>query len=155
MKTDTTTLADLISSAKCRTGKAHAITDKGAYWLAAEPIVIKSYGGDGIGQSRADMRNHLELRHYRDGKRRVVIVTTTWHQNYGRDTITQETSLCSSETVEDVVISLKNTTIGDSDYDGSDIAFSDYNYDNLAASLMSFGLPEYPIPSPDEELPED
>ena len=146
-----TNLREVIIAAKCRKGKAEAITTKGAYWLACEPIDIKYYGGDGIGQSRADMTNTLELRHYRDGKTEATVVTETWHQNHGRQRHSTSTDLLKSETVEDVVIRLKNTDVSEYDYDGSNIAYHDRNYDRLTAALTALGLPEYSIPSPDDE----
>lgn len=151
MKTNTTIQQAIIAS-KCRKGKAHAITAKGAYWLAHAPIIIKRYGGDGIGQTRADMTNTMEIRHYRDGKVKIFIRVSTWHQNEGTHTRTRDAShMIDSKSVEDIIIWLKNTEIGATDYDDSSVSYSDYRYDDVATAFMTLGLPEFPIPSPDDE----
>lgn len=146
MKT-TTTLQDLIIASKCRKGKSHAITAKGAYWLALPPVKIRRYGGDGIGQSYADRANSLELRHYRDGNVEAVVVAESWHQNYGHHVEEIHTPATTCTTAEEVVVALKNLTISDLE------SCSDYFQQDLIDALVSISLPEYEIPSPDDEPP--
>lgn len=143
MKT-TTTLQDLIIAAKCRKGKAHAITAQGAYWLALPSIVIRRYGGDGIGQDSADCTNTLELRHHRDGTVRCRVITSSWHQNHGGNKESHHVEINSQDTAEEVVVMLKNYS-----FHGRQPC-SDYYQPELIAALVSLGLPEYEIPSPDD-----
>jgi hypothetical protein len=143
-----TNLKEVIIAAKCRKGKAEAITAKGAYWLACPPIRTRAFGGDGIGQSSADCSFHLELRHYRDGKVRAVLVANSWHQNHGTSTEEKDFWLADQyATVEDVIIYLRLVELWDKE------GISDYHLEGITAALTALGLPEYPIPSPDDEEP--
>lgn len=143
--TKTTTLQDRIIATKCRKGKAHAITDRGAYWLACPPIVTRRYGGDGIGQDSADCTNTLELRHYRDGTVRCLIVNSSWHQNHGHHRSANHVEISFQTTAEEVIVMLKNHSIDDRQ------PCSDYFQPELIATLVALGLPEYEVPSPDDE----
>jgi len=139
------TLSDLIVAAKCRKGAAAGTTKKGAYWLAVEPIKIRCFGGDGIGQSSADCTNYLELRHFRDGAVSIVIHYNSWHQNHGMsDTYQSHIGLPMCETVEDVIVALKSAN------DDGVSAYSDRMEENLTEALVAFGLPES-APAPDED----
>ena len=140
MKTNTT-LEQLIISKRCRKGKARAISSRGAYWLAHPAITIRRWGGNGIGQNTADCTRTIELRHYRDGKVRVIAKEESYHQNYGtRNKIEDVPS--DASTAEEFVVFLKQCNY-----------LSDYWEDELIADLVAFGLPEYDAPSPDDESP--
>ena len=147
----TTTLQDLIIAAKCRKGKAEAITKKGAYWLACPAIRIRSFGGDGIGQSSTDCRNYLELRHYRDGTVKVMVNFHTWHQNHGSSDTYILAPVLECHTTEEVIVRLKNIGIKEGYYQNFTAAYSDWGQDTLTEALTTLGLPEYEIPSPDDD----
>jgi hypothetical protein len=143
------TLQELIVAAKCRKGAAAGTTKKGAYWLACEPIKIRVYGGDGIGQSSPDCTNFLELRHFRDGSVQTVVEFASWHQNQGgrRESYVTVPALAMCETVEDVIVCLKSC--------GTEVAaYSDKMEDKLTDGLVAFGLP-VSAPAPDEEPAEE
>lgn len=143
------TLADCIIAAKCRKGPAQGTTKRGAYWLAGEPIVIRRYGGDGIGQSAADVANVLELRHYRDGTPAAVIHRSAYHQNGvyggGGDSWHHMDGLLSQESIEAIIVLLKGTRL----LDGDVAAYSDKCKDDLVEGLAWTGLP-LAEPSPDD-----
>jgi hypothetical protein len=142
------TLAECIEARKCRKGKATGTTRQGAYWLACEPIVIRNYGGDGIGNSAADCKHYLELRHFRDGNVMAVVHGHFWHQNGARPDIYEHCSgLTSCKTVEEVIVYLKKTKIDDE----TTTAYSDYYADTLTAALVGLGLAECE-PGPDEAV---
>jgi hypothetical protein len=143
------TLKELIEGTKCRKGTAEGTTKDGAYWLATKPILIRSFGGDGIGQSSTDLRNYLELRHYRDGSVCAVINFHGWHQNYGTSNRYKFVNgLLECCTVEDVAVYLKGTKDADEDYEAK--VYSDRCSSDLENALVALGLPIAP-PSPDEE----
>jgi len=140
------TLQDLIIAAKCRKGAAAGTTKKGAYWLACEPIKIRCFGGDGIGQSSPDLTNSLKLRHFRDGDVQTTVEFSSWHQNYGGRSASYvgvpEIAVC--ETIEEVIVALKSC--------GTEVsAYSDKMEDNLIEKLTALGLPAS-APAPDEEI---
>lgn len=145
MKTNTATLQDLIIATKCRKGKAAGITAHGAYWLAIPPIKIRRFGGDGIGQTSPDLTNYLELRHYRNGTVCTYIRHESWHQNYGHETQIIGVDLEEKTTIEEVQVKFKNMTVAGYH------PLSDYFQEEFIAALSSIGLPEYEIPSPDDE----
>lgn len=140
------TLKEAVEAEQCRKGKADGTTKRGAYWLATDPIIIRRSGGDGIGQSSADVTWTLELRHYRSGEVRPVIHRDAWHQNgswsgagddyYGRQDIG------GAGTIEEVVVRLKNGV-------GDEACYSDKRYDDLRDALLAIGMTES-IPGPDE-----
>lgn len=141
-----TNLETAIIATKCRKGKAHAITKRGAYWLACPPIRTRAFGGDGIGQSSADGSFDIELRHYRDGCVTVKLVAYTYHQNHGsHEEVTDLDFAEEISTVEDLIIILRNTNKWERE------ALTDYWIPKLTEALTALGLPEYPIPSPDDE----
>lgn len=137
-------IKELVIAQKCRKGPAAGTTKRGAFWLAIEPIIIRCHGGDGVGNNSADVRNYLELRHYRSGEVRVIIHLVSWHQNSGTDhhywDVTDATVNC--ETIEDLIVALKGQ--------GNDYghAYSDHFAEKLNV-LESLGLPKS-APSPDE-----
>ena len=138
------TLKELIENKKCRTGKAYGTSKQGAFWLAVVPIQIRSYGGDGIGQSRADFRNYLQLRHYRDGKVKAVVNFHSWHQNCGDENTYVTAPILDCVSVEDVIVSLMTVN------DREDHAYGEETgRENLIAALTGLGLVEA-LPAPDE-----
>jgi hypothetical protein len=101
------TLEDLIIEAKCRSGKPYEISEDGAYWLYTDRITLKRTGGDGIGQSTADISYILELRHYRNDDVRAIIIVELWHENYGKKTEEiNADSVLSCTCVEELIIAL-------------------------------------------------
>ena len=158
------TLAECVADRKCRKGKADGITKHGAFWrpLVVEevcrdtahygngPITIRRAGGDGIGQSAADLTYSLDIRHYRDGQVRCYVERVAWHQNgsySGAGTQRQWTDISDCTTVEHVIRVLR----GGVDFDcgcRETVLSSDHEAD-LTSALVSLGLAECE-PSPDE-----
>lgn len=144
------TLKELIVAARCRKGAASGITSEGAYWFACEPIIIRRFGGDGIGCSDADRKNLLQLRHYRNGTVSALVNAMAWHQNYATTSRHQlVASVLGCTTVEEVIACLKGRS-------SDDVLYEDYCEHWLADALSALGLPAA-APSPDEEqeAPED
>ena len=137
------TLKELIEAKKCRKGKSVGITSDGAYWLAVEPVMIRSYGGDGIGNSGTDWKHYLQLRHYRSGTVEAVIHARGWHQNRGDLNEYYSAPIGDCETVEYVIARLKYMKCGESK------AYCDGWQPELTAALASIGMAES-LPSPDE-----
>lgn len=137
------TLKELIEAKKCRKGQSSGITSDGAYWLAIEPVKIRSYGGDGIGDNGTSWEHHLQLRHYRIGAVEAVIHARGWHQNRGSINEYYTAPIGSCETVEYVIARLKSMKCGESK------AYSDGFLPELTAALVSLGMAES-LPSPDE-----
>jgi hypothetical protein len=140
------TLKELIEATKCRKGSAAATTKRGAYWLAADPIKTRSFGGDGIGQSDADCSCELHLRHYRTAGVSAIVVSESWHQNYGTSRTYTPVDILDCTTVEYVIARLLGTT----DAAGNAI-YTAWGEDNLTAALTALGLPDA-MPSPDDEI---
>lgn len=149
------TLETCVANAKCRKGPADGTTKRGAYWLACEPITIRRAGGDGIGQSAADVTYTLELRHYRNGEVRFLVGYSAHHQNYDHDGYMCVQRLGKCTTVEQVICALKGTRYsrGEGDYDG-DHVYGDYHEDTLTAGLVALGMAiaESPPDDTEEEL---
>ena len=131
---------------KCRKGPATGTTKSGAYWHAIEPLKIRHWGGDGIGNSGATLDAHLELRHYRSGEVRALVCVSSWHQNHGNGCTWHRVPILDCATVEDVIVVLKKGVA--SDY-GTETVYSDYYADQLGEMLRTIGLPDA-APSPDE-----
>lgn len=147
MNTTTTTpatLAEIIVALKCRKGKASGTTKHGAYWLACDEILIRSWGGDGIGNNGANLRSRLQLRHFRDGSVRCVARMSSWHQNCGTHNNYVTVRINDCRTVEDVITAL----LGESDSDGVAVYSAHFAAD-LTAALVALGMPESE-PAPDE-----
>lgn len=142
------TIKQLIEESKCRKGHAEAITKSGAYWLACDEIKLRSFGGDGIGNSGDDCRNFLQLRHFRDGSTKAVVRFWSWHQNSGTETKFKTANILDCVTVEEVVMVLKSTTL-QGDY-GNTSSFDECYMKELTTGLMNLGLAEC-LPAPDEE----
>ena len=148
------TISDIIIDSKCRRGGADGTTQNGAYWVCpASPIIgnvglktmIRSFGGDGIGQSRANCHNYLQLRHYRSGKVEAVILCNSWHQNCGAEqTIVIADSILSATTTEELEVALLALT---DEYDTN--YYSQSMRENLDELAEKIGLPES-LPAPDE-----
>lgn len=145
------TLKDLIIARKYRKGESAGTTKRGAYWRVAKPIRIRSYGGDGIGQSAPDCEHLLEFRHFRSGEVRAIIHIDCYHQNGsysgGGDSWHDVSEILDFTTIEDVIVVLKGQKIGDSGYSVN--AYSDSYSRELSDLLEEFGLPSSE-PAPDE-----
>ncbi len=140
------TLKDAIAAKRCRTGESYAITKKGAYWLASDPVKIRSFGGSGIGNDGCSQSVELQLRHYRDGTIDSVLFYSCWHQN-GPDIERYQSvsDLLDCTTVEEVIVLLKGTRVESKNV----AAYSDYYEDDLTEMLKGLGLDEFEAP-PDE-----
>jgi len=140
------TLKDLIIATKSRKGPAAGTDKRGAYWLVRE-IRIRSYGGDGIGQNASNIRNYLQLKHYRSGEVRAVVIQNSWHQNYGDNTSWHGVNgILDSTTVEEVICVLLNS--GDEEFG---VLYESYFEEELTEMLTELGLPRS-LPSPDEDI---
>lgn len=137
----------MIVATKCRRGPSAAITKRGAYWLACEPVKIRRAGGDGIGQSGADVTFSLELRHYRSGETRAMVKRDAWHQNGsysgGGTTWIDASEILGAPTIEDVIVGLLAT--------GGDAGpvYSHRQSAELTEALAKLGLPQT-VAAPDE-----
>jgi hypothetical protein len=149
MHAATLTLADLIRARRCRKGAAAGTTKRGAYWLAADPVKIRSSGGDGVGASAPDTDFHLLLRHFRDDQVVPTIRRHSWHQNSGNRCTYQGAGLLGACTsIEEVVVALKSFAMPDGCGDDEPV-YSDRYAEELAAALGALGLPQS-APAPDE-----
>ena len=115
--------------------------------MAVEPIKIRSFGGDGIGQGARDCTNTLELRHYRDGAVRARVHMHAWHQNGSYsgagDWYSNADIVLTCQSVEAVIVNLKNISVDETR------AYSDSCEEELAETLEGLGLLEAE-PAPDE-----
>lgn len=140
------TLKELVIETKCRTGSADGTTKRGAFWRAVDPILIRSYGGDGIGQSSAKIDHFLHLRHYRSGEVSAVVCVHGWHQNYGpSNNWVPVSAILDCTTLEDVIVALKAAK-GE---EGLSL-YSNWGEGNLRKSLLGLGLIES-LPAPDDQ----
>lgn len=137
------TLKELIEARKCRKGKSNATTEHGAFWLATEAILIRSFGGDGVGQSRKDLRNYLQLQHYRSGEIKAVIQFHGWHENDGESNSYRIVPILDCATIEDVIMILKGIS------EDENAAYSDWWQDKLTDALTRLGMIEA-APGPDD-----
>jgi hypothetical protein len=140
------TLKDLIIALRCRRGTAAGTTKQGAYWLAHHPILIRSYGGDGIGSNPSQIEHLLELRHYRSGDVRAMIHKDTWHQNGAKPQGTPYTpadDVLEAQSVEEVIVALKGIEFKDT------AAYSDQYPKSIIEALQPMGLP-ISLPAPDD-----
>lgn len=143
------TLKELVIASKCRKGQASGRTKRGAFWVAL-CVVTRRCGGDGIGNSGADVTYSLELRHYRDGGVSATIKRDSWHQNSGTDVRYEGCgSVLDCATAEEVVCALKGISFSDF-YDHTDHVLSSLKEDEVIAALVDFGLAPCE-PAPDEE----
>ena len=140
------TLQECVEALRCRTGKANGTTKDGAYWLAIDDVLLKNAGGDGIGQNAPDLKWFLQIRHYRGGEVRVVVVRQSWHQNQGDSTQYRSIPAGDLLTVEGAVVLLKS---GVSFGCESETCYSDSRYDDLKLALTTIGLAEFE-PGPDD-----
>lgn len=146
-------LKEAIEHAHCRKGAADGTTKAGAYWLALAPICIRSWGGDGIGQSAPSHDQYLELRHYRDGAVRAKLHHTAWHENGewsggGVSTYIDAGAILGATTVEQVIVLLKVMRCHD-EYQSGHAVYSDRFEAKLTEALVSLGLADA-LPAPDE-----
>lgn len=140
------TLKNYVEAQKCRKGSADGTTKKGAYWLAADEVKIRSYGGDGIGSNSSDKGHFLQLRHFRDGSVSAIVHYNSSHQNYGSQSSYHAVAITECETVEDVIVVLKGCTIHETH------AFSENYRDELIAFLTGLGMPIAHSAPDDEEV---
>lgn len=141
------TLKELVIAKKVRKGEPDGRNKRGAYWVALS-VKTAAYGGDGIGQSAADIAWYLEIRHRRDGLCDGVLRRWSWHQNTGTDNIYR---ICDSvldmSTIEDILDRLAE--IGeDGEYDERYYVDS-YHRENVTKALEEIGLKH--AKAPDEE----
>jgi len=143
------TLGVCVAYKKCRKGKATGTTRDGAYWLVCDPIICRRAGGDGIGNSSADLTYELELRHYRDGEVRAVMVRDAYHQNGSSRRYRSVPELLECRTVEAVIVCLKQGV----DFENgayTETVYSDLKEELLTNALVKLGLAECEQ-APDEE----
>lgn len=142
------TLENIIRARKVRKGKASGITSSGAYWDAwsdGEHPIVAAYGGDGVGNSPADVRVFLKGRHYRCGAVVVGVLRVTWHQNTGHKSHWEPVhALNSATTAEDVVVALSNASLDD-----APIRITELGRERIEAFCRSIGMP-VSAPSPDD-----
>ena len=148
-------LKALVESKKCRHGQAAGTTKNGAFWLACDPIELRRCGGDGIGNSGADVTFRLSLRHFRSGLVQAMIHRDAWHQNGsysgGGDTWESCPSVLDCATVEEVVVALKAMSSACRTANGTwrEAVYSDRNEERVTQSLTALGL-QLAAPAPDE-----
>ena len=142
------TIREAIEVKKCRKGAAVGTTKDGAYWLAIEPVKIRSWGGDGIGNSAADLNAHLEFRHYRSGECRAVVHISSCHQNHSSRHWWHRVEILDCTNVEDVIVALKRGVSGDYD---RETVYSDLYEESLTKAMTDLGL-AIATPSPDEVI---
>jgi hypothetical protein len=138
------TLKELVVEKKCRKGPAFGTTKNGAFWMAVEPIKIRGFGGDGVGNNPSSRTNYLQLRHYRDGAVKAVVNWRSWHQNAGDSNEYVTVDILDCITIEEVVVSLKKASC-----DGNN-AYSDRWQSELTGVLLGLGMCET-LPSPDDD----
>lgn len=142
------TLEELVIESKSRKGVADGTTKNGAFWIAGR-AVIRSYGGDGIGQSSTHWKHHLHLRHYRNGEVKAVVHICGYHQNNGDTDIYRTVNILHCETVEDVITVLKGVTHQRNDMDDGVAIYSNWGEDVLTGMLTGLGLLDC-LTAPDE-----
>lgn len=143
------TLRECIEGVKCRKGKATGTTKDGAFWLACGEIHLRDAGGDGIGNSGADIDFDLHLRHYRDGQVKAMVCRSSWHQNSGHGNRYCAASILDCTTVEQVIVELKRGMVFDYQFSDTETVYSDRNAETVTTALVALGLAECE-PAPDE-----
>jgi hypothetical protein len=147
-KAEGRTLEEAVKALRCRKGPSAGISKRGAYWLAVEPVLIRRFGGDGIGINTPDRTTTLELRHYRDGEVRCLVHEHAYHQNGSRagagDCWSPSSAVNSCRTAEEI----KAALLGSATITGEPVygRHWEVNIDELAGLL---GLP-LSMPAPDE-----
>jgi hypothetical protein len=129
------TLKDLTIAKKVRKGESVGRNKQGSYWVAFSEKTA-CYGGDGIGQSAADIDYLFKLKHYRSGEVEAVIVRHSWHQNSGNHfNFIDAAKVLEMETVEDVLDYLAFIK------DAGDRVYVDSSYrESMTKALEEFGL---------------
>lgn len=138
------TIGDALVGLRARKGKAAGIDDNGAWWHAVVPksVCTRSWGGDGVGQSCADLRAYIGARHYRDGRLVVGVLARSWHQNSGeRATWHPLRGIADATTAEDVIRALVAAMGGE--------FYRPAWRDDVVAWCVALGIPEAPA-SPDD-----
>ena len=135
-----TTIESATIATKCRKNKSAGITKNGAYWIALETLTLTS-GGDGIGQSSAQIECRLQLRHYRSGLVSAAIVRSSWHQNNGRSfTFWGANRVLACETAEEVITALQSVDCGD-EYGFDADCVEPFFYETIISALGEIGIP--------------
>ena len=126
---------------KCRKGKSAGITKNGAYWIALETLTLTA-GGDGIGQSAAQIEYRLQLRHYRSGLVTAAIVRSSWQQNHGiNSTVLAAPAILACETAEEVISALQKVACAD-EYGFDAECVEPFFHEQIALALGEIGIPE-------------
>ncbi len=136
------TVKEIVIDRKIRKGPARKITKDGAYWEVS--TCIRSHGGDGFGQNSSDLKDWMDIRHYRSGEIRGYITMEIWHQNDGTNfERTRADDLLDCATIEDIIQAVSGHLIND-----TPCGVSAYGRDQL---ILEF--PELPLAekSPDDE----
>jgi len=138
------TLKDFTIAKKCRKGESAGRNKKGSWWVAFSEKTA-CYGGDGIGQSAADIDYKFKIKHYRNGDVEAVFVRHSWHQNTGnRYEYIPVSGVLEMTTIEDVLDCLASIS------DDGDRCYVDSTYrDDMTQALEEFGLEH--AKAPDEE----
>lgn len=137
------TVKQAIEQAKIRKGPADGTTKRGAYWMRS--ILVRHFGGDGIGTSSPDMKMYLDLRHYRSGEVAAIGHYHAWHQNHdAQDDYEQIPAVLDAVTAEDVIVALKGARVMDT------AVYSDRFEAKLIAFFAGLGIPAA-APAPDED----
>jgi len=141
------TLRHVALARKARKGPATKITKDGAYWDAIR-VKIGNSGGDGIGQSSANVDTYLIVRHYRSGELRAYCERRAWHQNYATNVVRVRCDqVLDLTTIEDLVVTLRGLEFAPDYGVNMPVEVSDFGIDRLVADLEA--LPAS-IPAPDE-----
>lgn len=141
------TLKELVIESKCRRGPADGTDKRGAFWNGSVTKIRRS-GGDGIGQSSADVTHTLHLKHYRSGEVRAVVKIDRYHQNGsysgGGTEWVGVSQILDCATVEEVITALINAGSEESGR-----LYSEYYEEELTQLLTGLGMVES-LPAPDE-----
>lgn len=135
---------------KTRKGKASGTTKNGSYWIALDIEIIRErardYNRDIL------MLIEMQIRHFRSGD--VIAVVTYTYDNYNLHQSAFEEfesdSIPKCETIEDVIIELKN--LGIPEFEN----VPEGSYTHLKAALKEYGLSEYASgPDTEPDSPEE
>lgn len=137
------TLGELIESKKCRTGEISGTTERGRYWLACDPIELRSHGN---GFDEAEKTYTLHLSRYADGHAEAVIqkeYNDYRNEQHGKsDYLIPEVLKCTC--AEDVEVELKKGIVYGYGLDGRDVTsviYKEYSREGLFEALSDLGLP--------------
>lgn len=143
-------LETITKNNKSRKGKASGTTKNGAYWIALDIEIARErvcdYNEDIL------LLIELQIRHFRSGD--VVAVVSYLYENYNLyQSFFEEfesDSVPKCETIEDVIIELKN--LGIPEFEN----VPEGSYTPLKAALKEYGLSEYASgPDTEPDSPEE